>query len=206
MPWSLDLSEPQTLLDGAMTYYAQALSFSCADQLFTSLNGELPWTQESIMIYGRETLSPRLQAWHGDEGISYRYSGKTFTTLPWTPSLVGLCHSINQAFGLKLNSVLANLYRDGQDSMGWHADDEMELGSDPIIVSVSLGAERDFAVRRIGEQRQAGKLALAHGSLLVMEAGMQNRWQHSLPKRQGIKQPRINLTFREIIHSRISLP
>ena len=90
------------------------------------------------MIYGRETLSPRLQAWHGDEGISYRYSGKTFTTLPWTPSLVGLCHSINQAFGLKLNSVLANLYRDGQDSMGWHADDEMELGSDPIIVSVSV--------------------------------------------------------------------
>ncbi|WP_320820508.1 alpha-ketoglutarate-dependent dioxygenase AlkB family protein [Thalassolituus sp.] len=206
MTCSFDLSDPQILLDGATTYYAQAISFSCADQLFASLYAELPWMQESIMIYGRETLSPRLQTWHGDEGISYRYSGKTFTTLPWTPTLSHLCHSINKAFDLQLNSVLANLYRDGQDSMGWHADDEMELGQKPIIVSLSLGAERDFAVRRIGEQRQAGKLALAHGSLLVMEAGMQDRWQHSLPKRQGIKQPRINLTFREVLHSRINLP
>ncbi len=186
------------LLDGQLHYYPSLLDPQQADILYQQLLQEIPWQTGHVFIYGREHLIPRLQAWHGDPGISYTYSGKTLQADAWTPTLANLCQQLNQLLGLQLNAVLCNLYRNGNDCMGWHADDEKELGENPQILSISLGAERDFALRRQGSSRQSGTLRLANGSLLDMRPGMQNHWQHSLPKRARIQQSRINLTFRTL--------
>lgn len=199
-PQALNPAPAEVLLDGDLHYFPTFLSPDNADKLFQQLFCSLPWRQESLTIYGRRQVSPRLQCWLGERDLSYRYSGKTFVSEAWDPQLQQLAASISQQLQQPFNSVLANLYRDGQDSMGWHSDDEAELGPAAVIASLSLGAERDFTLRRRGESRQAGRLALAHGSLLVMNAGMQSRWQHALPKRANVQQPRINLTFRQILY------
>lgn len=159
----------------------------------------LNWQQPVITLYGKEHPIPRLQAWLGDHPYKYRYSGQDFIAELWPKSISRIAHDISNETGVTMNSVLVNLYRDGQDCMGWHADDELELGLDPVIASLSLGATRDFTIRRTGTTRQAGRIALDNGSLLIMKAGMQNRWQHALPKRARVNTPRINLTFRQII-------
>ncbi len=160
------------------------------------LSAELPWTQPEVEVYGRCHPVPRLQSWHGDPDAEYRYSGLTLSPEPWHPLLADLRARIERACGTSFNSVLANLYRDGGDSMGWHADDEPELGAHPRVASLSLGAERTFALRRKGETRMAFKWPLVHNELWLMEPGMQSRWQHSLPKRKRVAQARLNLTFR----------
>ena len=190
----LHLSDPEPLLDGYLHYYSAALAHP--DTLLQILLSELPWHSDSIRVYGKEHTIPRRQCWLGDTGLNYTYSGKTLQPLAWHPRLKTLNHELNQALGLANNSVLCNLYCNGQDTMGWHSDDEPELGPAPVVVSVSLGAERDFALRRKGQSRMYGKLPLAHGSVLVMNAGMQTCWQHALPRRAGIEAARINLTFR----------
>lgn len=196
--WRFRPEAPESLLDGLLHYYPALLEPQQAAILYQLLLQEIPWQQGRVVIYGREHIIPRLQAWHGDPGICYTYSGKTLHADPWTPTLQIICQQLNQLTGLQLNAVLCNLYRDGQDCMGWHADDERELGENPRILSLSLGAERDFALRRKGSSRQSGLLSLASGSLLDMQPGMQHQWQHSLPKRARVLQPRINLTFRTI--------
>ncbi|WP_221796902.1 alpha-ketoglutarate-dependent dioxygenase AlkB family protein [Oceanobacter mangrovi] len=193
----IQLDHGETLLDGLLDYYPQAIC--AADQLLRQLLTELPWHSDTITVYGKQHVIPRLQCWLGDPGLSYCYSGKTLSTQPWHPLLQQLNQALNQKLGLNNNSVLCNLYRDGQDVMGWHSDNEPELGAEPVIVSVSLGAIRDFALRRRGHSRMDCKLPLPHGSVLVMQAGMQRSWQHSLPRRAGISQPRINLTFRRLV-------
>lgn len=137
---------------------------------------------------------PRLSAWYGD--AAYTYSGKTRQPHAWMPILDALRQRIEIACQARFNSVLLNLYRNGQDSMGLHSDDEPELGPEPLIASLSLGAERRFVLRHKTLTDQRHTLTLAHGSLLLMAGRTQHAWKHGLPKAKSVAEPRINLTFR----------
>ncbi|GAB3780919.1 alpha-ketoglutarate-dependent dioxygenase AlkB family protein [Dyella agri] len=173
-----------------------------ADALFAELREAIAWENHRIRLFGRELASPRLSCWIGDPGAAYTYSRTRFEPRPWPAALAGLRERIEQACAARFNSVLANLYRDGNDAMGWHSDDEPELGAQPVIASLSLGAERRFRFRRRrarGEPAQPGDLCtlpLPHGSLLRMAGSTQRLYRHDLPRMLGLAAPRINLTFR----------
>jgi len=181
-----------------LTLWQPLLPADEACALLDGLIATLPWQQPHITLYGRTHPVPRLQSWHGDAEAAYRYSGLAMTPAPWTPLLAGVRDQVSAACGHPFNSVLANLYRDGRDSMGWHADDEPELGESPWIASLSLGATRDFALRPKGGRRTALTLPLRHNQLLLMPPAMQRHWQHALPRRLRVGTPRVNLTFRLI--------
>lgn len=142
--------------------------------------------------------APRLEAWYGDAGASYSYSGLAHEPLPWTPELQRLRERVEVAAGTTFNSVLANLYRDGNDSNGWHADDESELGEQPVIASLSLGAARRFLLRHRASVERV-EVVLEAGSLLLMRGKTQQCWKHSVPKQRTVHAPRINLTFRRVV-------
>ncbi len=172
-----------------------------ANDYFEVLLNEIDWQQGSIKLFGKTRVIPRLQAFMADPGLRYSYSGKTLSTNTWHPKVQQLANRIEQYTGTRFNAVLLNLYRDGNDSMGWHRDDEPELGDDPHIASLSLGTARTFMLRR--KKRNKGErslqLDLNHGALLYMGSGVQQHWQHSLPKASHCPRARINLTFRQII-------
>lgn len=199
MKESLPQEEP-VLLDGEplLSRVHPFMPEADAERLLATLLRSLPWRQPRVRVFGREHPVPRLQSWHGDPQARYRYSGLTLTPEPWTAELAEIRDRIQAVTGHRFNSVLANLYRDGRDSMGWHADDEPELGEAPRVASFSLGAERDFALRRKGESRRAARLALRHNELLIMAPALQHHWQHSLPRRATLEAARVNLTFRLI--------
>jgi alkylated DNA repair dioxygenase AlkB len=184
--------------DGEIGYIEDFIPAEEADFLLARLLEELDWQAESIRIAGREIQVPRLVCWYGDTQAHYRYSGVDHRPLPWTATLQALRVRVETRCQRRLNSVLCNLYRDGRDSMGWHADNERELGPNPFIASLSLGAERRFDLRhdRTGEILH---LPLTHGSLLLMGGSLQHHWRHRIAKQVGIAEPRINLTFR-LIH------
>jgi len=138
-----------------------------------------------------------LTSWHGDSGCLYRYSGRLHAPRPWIHPLEAIRNRIEQETGIRFNTVLANLYRDGRDAIGWHADNERELGPAAIVTSVSLGASRRFKLHR-NDGRQTVDLVLEHGSLLWMGPGTQDGWRHSLPRMAGVHGPRINLTYRHV--------
>lgn len=167
-----------------------------ADDLFLVLSEELAWKHQSIMMFGREVMQPRLTAWYADEGVNYTYSGRLHEAGRWHPLLDRLRHQFASHFNIRLNSVLANKYRNGQDSMGWHSDDEPELGPQPNIVSLSLGVKRRFLLRHRQDFKQKWELAAEHGSLLLMFGNSQRDYQHAVPKESGVEGERINLTFR----------
>jgi alkylated DNA repair dioxygenase AlkB len=171
---------------------------SVADQWLEQLTQQTPWQQPQVRIYGRQLAVPRLVAWYGEAEASYRYSGLTHQPLPWTPLLAQIRAQVEQAAGQPLNGVLLNYYRDGQDSMGWHSDDEAELGANPLIASLNLGGTRRFDLRRKGHNRIEHSLHLQHGSLLVMRGATQHHWQHQVAKTRTPCAPRLNLTFRLI--------
>lgn len=191
-----DLPSWIELPNSQLLYISDFLTPQQADTAFSNLRKELDWQQEAIQMFGRKVLQPRLQAWHGDK--SYTYSGLSLTPEPWSPELLHIKQRCEAASRCQFNSVLANLYRDGQDSMGWHQDNEPELGVNPAIASLSLGESRRFILRHI-ETRQKYEIELSHGSLLVMAGETQRYWQHSVPKTGKPKTERINLTFRHII-------
>lgn len=175
--------------------------------LFAVLMADIPFAAETIRLFGRPVAVPRLVAWHGDPGTTYAYSGTTHDPRPWSPALADLRDRVQARAGAPLNAVLANLYRGPADSMGWHADDEPELGSEPVIASLSLGATRRFHLKpRKGVAGQRMDLALTDGSLLVMRGRTQTDWLHAVPKENGPVGPRINLTFRHIRADRAALP
>lgn len=183
------------LRDGGMLLYDPAFyPPELADQVFRRLRDETPWAQE----ISRGKPFPRLTAWYADPGISYSYSGVTHQPLPWTELLARLRADAQRAAGAEFNGLLLNRYRDGRDSMGFHSDDEPELGRNPVIASISLGAVRRFVLRH----RQSSErltLELAHGSLLVMGGTCQHHWQHAVPKTTQPLGERINLTFRKLL-------
>lgn len=169
-----------------------------ADQLFSVLLSTLSWQVEKLFIFGKWAEVPRLTCWYGDSDAGYRYSGVFHQPLAWTPELMAIKTRLEQQCQCSFNSVLANLYRDGQDSMGCHADDEKELGSQPTIASVSLGEERLFKLHH-KTTKQRLSINLQHGDLLIMGGTCQRHWLHSVPKTKTHKTARINLTFRNIL-------
>lgn len=184
------------LIEDCFEYIPEFLNPDEADRFLASLWNELNWMQAEITMFGRKVMQPRLIAWYGDPGANYAYSGLSLNPRPWHPVLLELKNRIEALTAGRFNSVLANAYRNGRDSMGWHRDDEKELGPRPTIASLSLGAERRFLVREKG--RKSSGLALEHGSLLLMQGDCQARFQHSLPKTQRDTGLRINLTYRDI--------
>lgn len=158
----------------------------------------VPWKQSSQKMYDKEVLTPRLTAWFGDEDKSYQLDGKQFIINPWSYELLSLKQKIEQFSGYRFNSVLLNLYRNGNDSVAWHRDKESELGNRPVIASVSLGEVRNFDFRKVDDHKKKYSLPLAHGSLLIMKGDLQVYWEHRIAKSTKPMQPRINLTFRLI--------
>lgn len=169
-----------------------------ADRLFDGLWSNIGWSQHFVHIAGRRMPSPRLSAWYGVDGARYTYSGQTYDPLPFFPLLDELRGRVEDVVGTPFNSVLANGYRDGADSMGWHSDAEKELGRRPVIASVSLGATRRFRMKHRSARIEPVELDLEHGSLLVMDGETQTHWRHAVPKTRKEVGPRLNLTFRRI--------
>jgi alkylated DNA repair dioxygenase AlkB len=157
------------------------------------------WKQEPILIFGKPVMQPRLTAWYGEPDKSYRYSGITMHPQPWTPTLLAIKEKVEEVAGLPFTSALLNLYRDGMDSMGWHRDNEKELGENPVIGSVSLGAVRTFQFRHAADKALKSSIQLNHGSFLLMQGETQHHWHHRIPKQPRISAPRINLTFRTLL-------
>ena len=204
--FDLDLEPPKagcTLVSalpggGEIVWVSAFLPSKEADAAFAALLAAVPWKQEHVVLFGRRIAQPRLSCWMGDPGAVYTYSGATFEPSPWVAAAADIRERVQAATGATFNSVLLNLYRNGADSMGFHADDEPELGDAPLIASVSLGASRRFVLR---PRRRRGttptmRLRLDHGSLLVMRGETQKLWSHGVPKEPQIAGPRINLTFR----------
>ena len=170
-----------------------------SNRYLTSLIDKVPWQQDSLRVGGKEVLIPRLQCWMGDQGSDYSYSGIRLQPKPWSEDVLNIKTRIESLAEHKFNSVLLNYYRNGQDSVSWHADDEKELGDKPIIASISFGAVRKFQFRaKFTNGAQKFNIELRNGSLLLMGDTLQNNWLHQLPKVSGLGKPRINLTFRRI--------
>jgi alkylated DNA repair dioxygenase AlkB len=192
--------ESISITDGKLAYSPGWIQRSVADQLLATLRKEIEWQQSIISLYGKRIKIPRLNAWYGDENSPYQYSGHYFEPKAWIPTLHSIKEKLESETGHHFNSVLANCYRDGQDSVAWHSDDEPELGVNPVIASISLGEERVFYLRHKYNKRLATrKITLAHGSLLLMSGALQRYWQHQVPKVRKNLGERINLTYRFVI-------
>jgi alkylated DNA repair dioxygenase AlkB len=190
---------PVSLVDGDVSFVADFLTRAESDAFFSELLDLVEWEQHLIRIRGREVASPRLSAWYGDPDAHYRYSGLSLEPRPWLPPILELKAKVEGACDAPFNSVLLNLYRDGADSMGWHSDDEPELGERPVIASLSLGATRRFRLRhRRRKDLEPVAIDLESGSLLIMQGDTQRFWKHQVPKTKRTVEPRINLTFRSI--------
>jgi alkylated DNA repair dioxygenase AlkB len=179
--------------DGELSMLTQLPMTIGNAEILTRLIDETPWRADTVVVYGKRHLQPRLTAWYGE--ASYTYSGLTLQPLPLTPLLEQLRAAVERATGRRYNSVLLNYYRDGADSMGMHSDDEPELGPQPVIASLSYGATRTFTLRHKLSQRTV-KLELTDGSLLLMAGTLQAHWQHGINKTAKLVGPRLNLTFR----------
>ena len=189
------LALPDAVLALHHSFFAQAEG----DHFFAALLNTTAWGQNQLKLYGKTRLEPRLTAWHGEAGKRYSYSGLTREPLPWTPALLQIKARVEAAAQITFNSVLLNLYRDGRDSISWHQDNETELGQNPVIASVSLGATRRFQLRhKLRKELPKVELDLPHGSLLLMSGPTQHYWQHQIPKTAKPVGARINLTFRVI--------
>ena len=184
--------------DQQLEYHHQFISACEAQRLFDCLLTEIAWRQEVLTLFGKTVNAPRLSCWMADSGLNYSYSNMTMQPEPWHDRVAELKARVSAQSKASFKGVLLNYYRDGKDSNGWHADDEPELGTQPLVASLSLGGSRDFYLRNKRGHAQKFKLTLQPGSLLIMGRGVQSHWQHQVPKRAQA-QPRINLTFREIV-------
>jgi alkylated DNA repair dioxygenase AlkB len=187
------------LTDGQLWFWPSAFDAATADRFLAALRSGIAWQQEEILIFGERRRVPRLVAWHGDTDATYVYSGTRHDPRPWTADLQAIRVRVESLTGHSFNAVLLNRYRDGRDGMGWHADDEPELGPDPVIASVSFGATRRFRLRHRRNRAEPVTLPLEHGSLLLMAGATQRHWLHAVPKTVVPVGERINLTFRRIV-------
>lgn len=186
------------LPNATIEYYPNVFDFEKANLLFDKLYNEIPWQQDSIMVFGQQHLQPRLTALFGNEGKPYSYSNIVMQPHPWNALLTYIKEEVENICQERFTTVLLNLYRDGKDSNGWHADNEKELGRNPVIASVSFGAERVFHLQHNSIKEAKQKIILESGSLLVMKGETQHFWKHQIPKTAKPTAPRINLTFRII--------
>ena len=195
------------LVDGECYLVEHFLEKTCADRFFEDIKQNAAWRQPRLNLFGKAVNSPRLAAWYGDPGAVYAYSGLVNRPLPWFDALRRVRRRVEEYSGARFNSVLINLYRNGDDAMGWHSDDEAELAPDAPIASVSLGATRCFVMRHRRRKNPPGgryknlasvKIPLHHGSLLVMQGETQRHWRHAVPRTAQPVDARINLTFRNM--------
>lgn len=212
-----DDTNPQVIQldgDGSQLYFWERFfSPTVAQTYFTQILEQAAWEQSTIVIAGKPVTIPRLNCWYGDPGADYSYSGRLFRAHPWLPVLTVIKQRVDSQIIQQLlgslggqgfcgfNSVLCNHYRDGNDSVDWHSDDEPELGDKPFIASVSLGATRTFQLRHKSDRHVAAtELPLSHGSLLLMTGEVQHHWQHRVPKlaQSQACTARVNLTFRVV--------
>ena len=201
---SLFDNEPDTptrqtfaLGDSEIQYVANAFTAREADRLFQSLLDAIPWRTATLTIAGQKRPLPRLQCWMADQGRSYSYSGLKLRPHPWNPDVLRIKARLEQLCEHSFNSVLLNYYRGGSDSVSWHADDETELGPNPIVASVSLGAQRTLEFKpKFNLTTPKKQIVLGSGSILIMGKTIQNNWLHQIPKISGTIDPRISLTFR----------
>lgn len=191
-PISLNLPDAEVL------YYPDFFDKNEADEIYAELMKTIPWQQDEITVYGKKHLQPRLTALYGNEGKLYSYSNIKMQPHPWSSLLQKIKLSIERITDTTFTSVLLNYYRDGRDSNSWHADNEKELGLNPVIASVSFGAERNFQLKHISDSTLKTSILLKHGSLLLMKGTTQHFWKHQIPKTAKPTGGRINLTFRLI--------
>lgn len=193
-------SEPRELLpiDGSAVLHEQFLDPTQADCAFREILEHNPWESHEIIVFGQKHREPRLSTWHADDGVRYTYSNLERIPVPWTPVLLRLRELCEQVSVATFNSVLVNLYRDGNDGVGWHADDERENGPEPVIASLSLGASRRFDFQHRFSKR-VESVQLNAGDLVVMSGASQRQWVHRIAKTKRQVGPRINLTFRKVI-------
>lgn len=190
--------EALQVVDADLTIWRH-VDFPNESQILERLLAETPWREERITIWGKSVLQPRLVSWHGAPDTPYSYSGSKLFPAPWTPLLLDVKSKVEDLCGVAFNSVLLNLYRDKRDSMGFHSDDEPELGRYPIIASLSFGDERRFILKhRHREDIRDVIIPLPSTSLLLMKGPTQENWKHGVPKESKPCGPRVNLTFRTI--------
>jgi alkylated DNA repair dioxygenase AlkB len=191
--------DPIPISDGELYYQAGFPLGASADDILAELIAGISWRSERITLWGKTVLQPRLTAWYGDHDAHYSYSGICLAPLPWTDRLSDIKRRIETATGAPFNSVLLNYYRDQNDSMGFHSDDEPELGPQPVIASLSLGVQRSFILKhKKNKTLKPLRLNLASGSLLLMKGDTQHNWRHGIARETRACGPRINLTFRQI--------
>ena len=186
------------LPDAEVIYYPHFFDKDEAETIYAELINEIPWQQDDIRIFGKTHLQPRLTALFGNEGKSYSYSNIKMQPHPWNLLLQKIKAKVERVSNTNFTTVLLNQYRDGKDSNGWHADNEKELGTNPIIASISFGAERAFQLKHNSDKDQKKSIILENGSLLLMKGTTQHFWKHQIPKTAKPIGPRINLTFRVI--------
>ena len=184
------------LPNATLIYYPNFFSKSNADQLLEQLKTDIPWQQDNITIFGKTHPQPRLTSLFGNDAKPYSYSNITMQPNEWNSLLLQIKNKVEEVCEEKFTTVLLNYYRDGKDSMGWHSDNEKELGINPIIASVTFGAERMFHLKHNIVAEQKLKINLQHGSLLIMKGETQHFWKHQIPKTSRPIGERINLTFR----------
>jgi len=195
-----DRLERIPIADGEVYYVSDLNLGRNADALLRQLIAEIPWRQDNIVVWGKMYSQPRLVAWYGDRGSDYTYSGIKLTPRPWTDLLLDIKRRVEAVSATAFNSVLLNYYRDNRDSMGFHSDDEPELGARPIIASLSFGEERMFIMKhKVKKLAKPVRLRLESGSLLLMKGETQRYWKHGIAKESRPCGPRINLTFRRIV-------
>ncbi len=193
-----------TLPDAEFIYQPSFFNQQEQSVILERLKSEIAWRSDEITIFGKKVLQPRLVAWFGPQ--PYRYSGICLHPQTPTPTVTTILEKVNAALGIEFNCLLANYYRDGKDSMGWHADYDKELGEDPLIASLSFGARRLFKLRHKQEKDIKADIWLEGGSLLMMGKGSQKHYLHSLPKTSKPIAERVNLTFRKIVIFENALP
>lgn len=200
MQSSLFNNDPIDILpySGDAVLYKNFFSPAESNKYFNALLNEIQWKQEPIKIVGKEVMQPRLTAWYGDTNKSYRYSGITMHPHAWITPLTAIKQKIESIAGVTFTSALLNLYRNGSDSMGWHRDNEKELGDVPVIGSVSFGATRTFQFRNYKTKKDLKSIELSNGSFLLMRGRTNHFWEHQLPKTNLPVHERINITFRVI--------
>ncbi len=183
---------------GETYLYPQFFNEAESAAYFKDLYSHIVWKQEPVTIFGKQVMQPRLTAWYGDGNKPYSYSGITMQPLPWTPTLQLIKQKTEQVARVRFTSALLNLYRHGKDSMGWHRDNEKELGINPVIGSVSFGAARNFKLRNYYDKSVSKTIVLGHGSFLLMRGETQHYWEHQVAKTSKAVGVRINITFRVI--------
>ncbi len=188
------------LRDGEAYYIPEVFNEETSMIFFKALFEEIPWQHDEVKVFGKTYITNRKTAWYADGDLSYTYSGVKKQALSWTPTLLKIKEQVEKVCGIKFNACLLNLYHNGEEGMGWHSDNEPELGEFPEIASVSFGAQRRFDFKH---QSLPDKISvvLENGSLLWMRGACQRYWKHALPKTKKVKEIRINLTFRNILQS-----